>query len=410
MQNGWRTANHVAFPGLRRVDRDDQGAFSLYNPAHGTSLDVEAESAELVLSLLAAFDAPTTIQDLLDANPELPEDLLVLLVRSGFIVDVAELPFLSHGFLRPTQTPLGQPWSWSDLPELATPEAWVVLGVPIDAGALGAGGARQGPTEIRKRVSGPLLAGEGDVVDHELGRLYPGLRPLVADLGDVDPEGLRVDHVGQRLIKVMRELLAAGMKPLLLGGDHTITHFALQALIEACPNFGVIHFDAHHDMTPSSTLSHANVFRGALGSARVAHFVQIGLRVIERMPIYAVRVPMPKRRVVSAREAAAGKALAVLKALPRDIPYYLSFDIDCIDASVVRETGTPEFGGLSVSLASELVDYVARTFELLGADFVEVSGGHGSVNAAASITASLLQRCVLGAAPFEQLSTDVYDL
>jgi arginase family enzyme len=200
------------------------------------------------------------------------------------------------------------------------------------------------------------------------------------------------------------------MRPLVLGGDHSVTHYVLEAALTEVERFGIIHFDAHHDMTPSRTVSHAQVFATALASPQVEHILQIGLRVIERMPLYAARAPSPKRTVISARAAARGAALAALAALPRDLPYYLSFDIDCIDAATVRETGTPVFAGLSVELAAELVDYAARTFELLGADFVEVTGTHGPFNAAATIAAGLLQRCVLGESPFEPLSSDTYML
>jgi len=410
MDDGVRwDAEHVAWPGLLHVDRGE-GGFSLYNAAHGTSIDVEPESSALVEAILSGFASARTLRDFQRAEPEVAIELLVLMVRSCFVVEQSELAFLEHGFLRPTSTPVGPLWSWSELPELAQPHAWAVVGVPVDMSALGMAGARHGPAEIRKHVSGPLLHGEGDVIDHEFSRLYPALSLSVADLGDIDPEGGRMDHVGARLTKVARELFQRQLRPLVLGGDHSITHYVLAAALEEVERFGIIHFDAHHDMTPSHTVSHANVFAAALESPRVEHIVQIGLRVIERMPLFATRTAAPKRSVVTARAAARGAALSALEALPRDLPYYLSFDIDCIDAAVVRETGTPAFGGLSVELASELVDHIARTFELLGADFVEVAGTQGPFNAAATIAAGLLQRCVIGASPYEPLSSDTYVL
>ena len=405
----WRFAPHVTWPGLLRKERED-GVVSLYHPGHGTSLDVAEESLPLVEALLEAFHEPITPDALLREQDDLPEELLVLLVRSCFIVDVSELPFLEHGFLRPTSTPVGEAWSWSDLPTLSTgePGHWLVLGVPVDMAAAGLGGARHGPNEIRKLVSGPLLAGEGDVLDYEFGRLYPAFQPRVVDLGDVDPDGGRADHVGLRLRKVIRETLQLGMRPLVLGGDHSITHHVLLEVAQQVERFGIIHFDAHADMGPSRGLSHANVFEAALASPNVASILQIGLRMLERVSPYARRSAQPKRSVVTAREAAQGGAMRALEALPRDIPYYLTFDVDCIDGAVVRETGTPALGGLSVPQATELVDYVAHNFTLLGADFVEVAGPQGPGNAAAAIAASLLTRCVLGSSPFEPLSTDSY--
>jgi arginase family enzyme len=140
----------------------------------------------------------------------------------------------------------------------------------------------------------------------------------------------------------------------------------------------------------------------------VERIVQIGLRGIERVTPFARRVACDKRRIISAREARQGLALEQLRALPKDLPYYLTFDIDCIDAALARETGMPLFGGLSFELALELVDYIARNFSLLGADFVEVSGGGAGPNGAATIAASLLQRCVIGDAVFEPLGSEVH--
>jgi arginase family enzyme len=408
MEDGLRPAElHVVWPGLLRIERGGD-ALTLYNPGHGTSIDVEDESRALIETVLAGFAQPTTLAAFQRAQGDVPHELLVLLVRSGIVVEVAELPFLEHGFLRPTPHPIGAAWTWSDLPDAALDGTWVTVGVPVDFAAAGAGGARLGPTEIRKVANGALLTGQGDVVDYELQRLYPAFAPQLADLGDVEPDGARLDHVGARLCKVVSEVLDHGMRPLVLGGDHSVTHYVLAQLIARGQPFGILHFDAHADMGPSRTLSHANVFQAALASSTVERIVQIGLRGIERMSPFARRQACPKRCVVTAREAREGRARELLEALPKDLPYYLSFDIDCIDGAVARETGTPLFGGLGVALATELVDYAARHFRLLGADFVEVSGPPSAINASATIAASLLARCVLGDSPFEPLSSDVY--
>lgn len=404
-----RSAEHVVWPDLVRLARED-GGFTLYNPGHGTSLDVEEESSALVSAVLDGFAQPRSVASFFRAHGAVPPELLVLMVRSGMVVEVEELAFLQHGFLRPAANPLGAAWTWSDLPDVAFPGTWVVVGVPVDMSAAGLGGARHGPSEIRKVVNGALLTGEGEVVDYEFKRLYRACSPKLADLGDIEPDGGRMDHVGARLGKVMRELLQHGMRPLVLGGDHTVTHYALAAAIERGERFGIVHFDAHADLGPSRTLSHANVFREAIESPCVERLLQIGLRGIERVSPFARRVACPKRSVVTAREARLGLALRALESLPKDLPYYLSFDIDCVDPAIARETGTALFGGLSFELASELVDYAARSLTLLGADFVEVSGPPSALNGAATIAASLLARCVLGESPFEPLPSDVHVL
>jgi arginase family enzyme len=408
MSDGLGTAKkHVVWPGIVRKERED-GSYSLYNPGHGTSLDVELESSELVESVLRGFAKPRAVAAFVEANPDVPGELLTLMVRSGFVVELDELPFLEHGFLRPTAQPIGMALSWSDLPDAAAPGAWLVIGVPVDMSAAGSGGARHGPSEIRKVVNGSLLTGEGDVVDYEFKRFYPALTTLVADLGDVEPDGGRMDHVGARLGKVVSEVLQHGMRPLVLGGDHSVSHYVLEQLIARGERFGILHFDAHPDMGPSRTVSHANVFGAAIESPCVDRIVQIGLRGIERITPFATRMDCPKRTVITARETRQGLALDALESLPKDLPYYLTFDIDCLDAALARETGTPLFGGLSVECALELVDHIARNFRLLGADFVEVSGPPSAINSSATIAASLIHRCLLGDVPFEPLSAQIH--
>jgi arginase family enzyme len=396
-------------PGLLRAERADD-VFTLHLAAHGTSIDVAPESAAWVEQILEGFAEPNTIDAFVKHHPEVPVELLGFVLASCLIVRVDELPFLEHGFLKPTPAPIGEPWSFSDVEELAFEGGSALLGVPSDVGALGPGGARHGPEAIRRALNTGLLFGEGDILDHELGRTYRGFQARLCDLGDVDPDGGRLEHVGLRLRKVVRELWRAGMRPLLLGGDHALTHFVLEEAVLQHERFGVIHFDAHHDLVPSRVVSHANAFRVAIESERVTSFVQLGVSGIERVTPYARADACKKRTLVTAREVMRGKALAVLEGLPKDMPYYLSFDVDCIDGSVVRETGTPSLGGIGYPEALELVDHVARNFELLGADFVEVSGEPSLTNTAAKVAASLLTRVLFGKHAFKPLTSDVYTL
>src|SRR6478735_3558534 len=115
---------HVVWPDLVRVDHDDD-TFTLYNPGHGTSLDVAEESRDLVEAVLAGFVKPTAPGTFLQKHRDVPRELLVLMARSGILVRPSELAFLEHGFLKPAAQPIGASWSWSDLPEAAQPGTWV---------------------------------------------------------------------------------------------------------------------------------------------------------------------------------------------------------------------------------------------------------------------------------------------
>ena len=52
----------------------------------------------------------------------------------------------------------------------------------------------------------------------------------------------------------------------------------------------------------------------------------------------------------------------VFKGLP-NIPYYLSFDIDCLSPNVTADTGTPLIGGLTYYQALSLMDYASKNLD-----------------------------------------------
>jgi arginase family enzyme len=63
-----------------------------------------------------------------------------------------------------------------------------------------------------------------------------------------------------RLGRRVRSVMAADRVPLTLGGDHTLTWYALGAAIELAGPLTVVHFDAHHDAYDSNILNHYTVF------------------------------------------------------------------------------------------------------------------------------------------------------
>src|SRR5580693_2343995 len=57
-----------------------------------------------------------------------------------------------------------------------------------------------------------------------------------------------------------RALLQTGRKPLLLGGDHSLTWSALLPIVSQFGMITVVHFDAHHDSYDGAQLNHYTIF------------------------------------------------------------------------------------------------------------------------------------------------------
>jgi agmatinase len=74
-------------------------------------------------------------------------------------------------------------------------------------------------------------------------------------------------------------------------------------------------------------------------------------------------------------------------------PAFLTLDVDALDWSVVRSTGTPEPGGLVWDEITALLEQIVANCRVVGLDVVELSGGTGEPNSAFAV-AKLIYRAI----------------
>lgn len=384
---------------------------------------VDTESI-LVLRILGAFTQPTAVAEVAARFPKQdPADLQALLaelVAAGVLLDaepsaVESVPRPLPALTMPTRFAIGKPISVDLLARERTEGGLVLLGAPCELGAGGEGGARQGPGLIRSRFPVPAAFGAGaaagaevasflrrsdaglkstQVLDIDGRRSYPlPLRPLF-DVGDVSVRlGESLASFGDRLHQVLRAIFDSGMTPIMLGGDHSLSAFPLSLLAESQSAFGIIHFDAHTDLYDSDdpqALNHANFLLPILAQPSLCRLHQIGLRGWQTVAAKQTQQRDGRISYVSARELRRMRPAEVFAGLRTDIPYYLTFDIDCLTPQLAVETGTKLIGGIEYYDALDLIDYVGRHFRLLGADFVEVAYRPDSAQWAAQAAAHLL--------------------
>ena len=286
------------------------------------------------------------------------------------------------------------------LPLAESPEGLdaAFVGVPLDIGTSHRPGARFGPRQIRAESS--------------LIRPYnmaTGAAPFdtlqVADLGDVAINTYSLEKSLPIITAFYERVLAAGCRPLTLGGDHTIALPILRAVAARHGPVALVHVDAHADVNDDmfgERIAHGTPFRRAVeeGLLQCDKVWQIGLR---GTGYAADDFEWPRSQgftVVQAHEVWY-RSLAPLMTQVRDrigaaTPVYLSFDIDGIDPSFAGGTGTPEIGGLTVPQALEIVRGCSG-LNLVGADLVEVSPPYDPTGNTALLGANLLYEmlCVL---------------
>jgi len=186
--------------------------------------------------------------------------------------------------------------------------------------------------------------------------------------------------------------LALGSIPVVLGGEHTVTIGAVEAIAEQHNSFGVIQFDAHADLRESyegSKLSHACTMKRLWD--RKIPLLQIGTRS------YSSGEQDFRRQhniTYFDAETICQSGVDVVQ-IPENFPekVYLTFDIDAMDSAVFPATGTPVPGGLSWYQAMWLLDRCLTDRICLGFDVVEfapVDILHGCAFAAAQLVYNLM--------------------
>jgi agmatinase len=287
-----------------------------------------------------------------------------------------------------------------DRPQWAGAAA-VIIGAPFDGGTSHRSGCRFGPQAIRTT----------DYLPHDGMRpsLALGVDPLVelgvVDLGDVEMPSGDTERSLAALEARVTAVAAAGVIPVILGGDHTI---ALPDVTGLARHVGwgrvsVIHFDAHADTGNTqmgSLYGHGTPMRRLIesGACRGDRFLQIGLRgywpepeTLDWMAGQGMRSFEMSEIVSRGLDAVLDEALAT--AVDDCDAVFLSVDVDVVDPGSAPGTGTPEPGGLSSRQLLDAVRRIAMGTPLGGIDVVEVSPPYDH----AEITAYLANRVVLEA-------------
>jgi agmatinase len=267
-----------------------------------------------------------------------------------------------------------QPATFMRLPHVEDPKGLDValIGVPYDGGTSYRPGARLGPREIRSQSS--LIRSYS-----YFQKVAPFDRLNVADVGDVDAPPVSIEKCYEAVEARIADILAAGARPIVIGGDHSISLPVLRALAKKHGPLALVQIDAHIDTWDEyfgEKYFHGTPFRRAIEEGIIdgRRFIQVGIRgpmygeedfeFHRKHGITMIDIDQVKDRgipwvVGEIRRVATGSA-------------YMTFDIDGIDPAFAPGTGTPEVGGLTSHEAQRLVRGLAG-LSLVAGDIVEVS-------------------------------------
>ncbi len=286
-----------------------------------------------------------------------------------------------------------------------------LIGVPMDLGA-SRRGVDMGPSAMRLSALTPLLQRLGLGVE-DAGNIQVPDRTAIGDSLDARLEAIRL--VCAQLAARTAEAIRGGMRPVVLGGDHSLAAGSVAgtatALAERGERAGLIWLDAHADLNTPETSLTGNVHgmpvahllgMGDAGMSRLAsvfpaihaeHLVYVGLRDLDDAEKRAIRAnglhaftmrDIDERGLRQVMEEAVGIATRGTGGV------HVSCDADWIDPREAPGVGTPVSGGATLREAHLAMEIIHDSGAMVAMDLVEINPILDRQNHTAELAAELI--------------------
>ena len=260
------------------------------------------------------------------------------------------------------------------LPHIKTTEDvdFAIVGIPFDTGASYKGGARFGPTAIREAST--LMRNYSMNLDVNI---YDHLSGI--DYGDIPIKPGFIHETYEEIEEGLKPLFDAGIVPISLGGDHSITLGELRAAAKKYGPVALVHFDSHLDTWDSywgMKYTHGTPFRRACeeGLIDTKHSIQVGIRGSQYGPEDVQGSVDLGFEVLTANELhkiGIDEGIKRIQQRVGEAKVFLTFDIDFVDPSMAPGTGTIEVGGFTGYESMTLIQGL-KDVNVIGMDLVEV--------------------------------------
>ncbi|NQU06379.1 MAG: agmatinase, partial [Calditrichaeota bacterium] len=208
------------------------------------------------------------------------------------------------------------------------------------------------------------------------------------DLGDIDVSHGSVETMIEQVSKRVEGMLKTDMKPILLGGEHTISLGAIMAMYRHYPDLTILQLDAHGDFRnehQDESISHVTVIRRIVDEIPSDRIFRYGLRSGTRDEFLDSGIPLPLAFNGVSRDAG-----QVLNSIPKDAPVYVTLDMDVFDPSLVPGVSDPAPMGLTYREFVQLLRGLAL-HKVVGFDVVELAPEYDPTGVSAVMAASAVR-------------------
>lgn len=251
---------------------------------------------------------------------------------------------------------------------------FVVAGIPFDTLTSYRAGTRFGPKALREAYgTGSYNVEIGiPIFDYISG----------VDYGDFEVSNGDTEKSFPIITEETKKILVAGVTPVILGGDHSITFPELRAYRDVYGPVSLIHFDSHTDTWGDENAmkypNHGNPFRLAIedGCINPETSIQIGMRGIMKSRddySFAHSHGLEQIFAIDVHRMGITETAKRIREKVGNTPCMVTFDIDFVDPQFAPGTGTPVPGGFSSWETLELLRKALIGLDIKGYDLVEVA-------------------------------------
>ncbi|KAL5099264.1 hypothetical protein RYX36_003591 [Vicia faba] len=223
---------------------------------------------------------------------------------------------------------------------------------------------------------------------------------VLTDVGDVPIQEIRdcgVDDkrlmsvIGESVKLVMEE---APLRPLVLGGDHSISFPVIRAVSEKLGGpVDVLHIDAHpdnYDAFEGNIYSHASSFARVMEGDYVRRLLQVGIRSITAEGRAQAKVKYHKETSIDSTISYLGFKIKDKKLGEGVKGVYISIDVDCLDPAFAPGVSHIEPGGLSFRDVLNILHNLQG--DVVAGDVVELNPQRDTVDGMNAMVAAKLVR------------------
>ncbi|MEM6616248.1 MAG: arginase family protein [Pseudomonadota bacterium] len=237
--------------------------------------------------------------------------------------------------------------------------------------------------------------------------LDPWNSAKIVDAGDVPfPRANDNEACIEQITAYFQKIDAAGVRPISVGGDHSITGGIVQAIgcgtITNGEPVSLLHLDAHTDVFTKvdhflgaiKSAAHWGAYLADQGNVDPKSSMQVGLRGhartldwLEPSREYGYNVVTMK----DFRKRGIEDVVAQIKETLAGRPVYITFDLDCLDPSIAPAVSNLEPGekGFDIDEAVALL-HAVRGMNIIGGDIVCMMPTKDSPNNITALTATAI--------------------